>query len=124
MRKSGARCQYSASRPAFSGKVHSPDDAYALINKGKMTLQSRNCMECHQILGNGAYYAPDLTRAWIDPWWEDRLMAMVGAATGWLARRRWRRCNSVMSYNISTIPLAPCVAVGLGSIASGEARRR
>jgi nitric oxide reductase subunit C len=26
-------------------------------------------MNCHTLLGNGAYYAPDLTKAWLDPGW-------------------------------------------------------
>jgi nitric oxide reductase subunit C len=26
-------------------------------------------MNCHTLLGNGAYYAPDLTKAWLDPAW-------------------------------------------------------
>ena len=28
-------------------------------------------MNCHTLLGNGAYYAPDLTKAWLDPAWGD-----------------------------------------------------
>lgn len=30
---------------------------------GKRVFESRNCNDCHTILGFGAYYAPDLTRA-------------------------------------------------------------
>jgi nitric oxide reductase subunit C len=30
---------------------------------GKRAFQARNCNDCHTILGFGAYYAPDLTRA-------------------------------------------------------------
>jgi len=26
-------------------------------------------MNCHTLLGNGAYYAPDLTKAWLDQGW-------------------------------------------------------
>lgn len=54
--------------PLF-GKLLSDDEAEALVDKGKMTVQARNCMNCHTILGNGAYYAPDLTKAWLDPSW-------------------------------------------------------
>ena len=32
-------------------------------------MQAKNCINCHTILGNGAYYAPDLTKAWLDPAW-------------------------------------------------------
>ena len=39
---------------------------------GQENLQAKNCMNCHTLLGNGAYYAPDLTKAWLDPDWVDR----------------------------------------------------
>ncbi len=54
--------------PLF-GEMLSEDDARELVNLGKLTVQARNCMNCHTILGNGAYYAPDLTKAWLDPLW-------------------------------------------------------
>ena len=44
-------------------------DAKALVTLGKLTVQAKNCMNCHTLLGNGAYYAPDLTKAWLDPGW-------------------------------------------------------
>ena len=37
--------------------------------KGKLVIQSRACMGCHTFFGNGGYYAPDLTKTWIDPLW-------------------------------------------------------
>jgi nitric oxide reductase subunit C len=54
--------------PLF-GKELSDSDAEALVSHGKMTIQAKNCMNCHTFLGNGAYYAPDLTKAWLDPYW-------------------------------------------------------
>ena len=54
--------------PLF-GKMLSEDEAEALVTHGKLTVQARNCMNCHTLLGNGAYYAPDLTKAWLDPGW-------------------------------------------------------
>ncbi len=54
--------------PLFGQRL-SDEDAEALVNKGKLTLQAKNCINCHTILGNGAYYAPDLTKAWLDPAW-------------------------------------------------------
>jgi nitric oxide reductase subunit C len=54
--------------PLF-GQALDADAAEALVDLGKVTLQSKNCMNCHTILGNGAYYAPDLTKAWLDPAW-------------------------------------------------------
>jgi len=64
----------------FFGKEWSPKEAAALLHKGKLTVQAKACMDCHTLLGNGAYYAPDLTKAWLDPKWKD-MMAMTGAKT-------------------------------------------
>ena len=54
--------------PLF-GEIVTEEQALALVDHGKLTVQARNCMNCHTILGNGAYYAPDLTKAWLDPGW-------------------------------------------------------
>lgn len=59
-----------ADAPLF-GRSYTEDEAKALVTKGKMTVQAKNCMNCHTLLGNGAYYAPDLTKAWLDPGWGD-----------------------------------------------------
>jgi nitric oxide reductase subunit C len=56
--------------PLFGQKL-SEADAEALVTLGKKTTQAKNCMNCHTLLGNGAYYAPDLTKAWLDPGWID-----------------------------------------------------
>ncbi|HHB11952.1 MAG TPA: cytochrome c [Chromatiales bacterium] len=54
--------------PLF-GKKLTEEEAAALVRKGKLVIQGRNCMNCHTLLGNGAYFAPDLTKAWLDPAW-------------------------------------------------------
>jgi nitric oxide reductase subunit C len=54
--------------PLFGRKV-SEEEAKAMVSKGKLTVQAKNCMNCHTLLGNGAYYAPDLTKSWLDPGW-------------------------------------------------------
>jgi nitric oxide reductase subunit C len=54
--------------PLF-GKVLTEKEAWALVDKGKITTQAKNCMGCHTFLGNGSYYAPDLTKSWLDPAW-------------------------------------------------------
>ncbi|MCK5356463.1 MAG: cytochrome c, partial [Methyloprofundus sp.] len=51
------------------GKVFSEEEAEQLVTLGKKTTQAKNCMNCHTLLGNGAYYAPDLTKAWLDQGW-------------------------------------------------------
>ncbi len=66
--------------PLF-GKIYNKEEAMKLLIKGKLTIQSRNCMDCHTLLGNGAYYAPDLTKAWLDPKWEKMMIPMTGAKT-------------------------------------------
>lgn len=57
-----------AEAPLF-GQALNEEDAQALVSLGKLTVQGKNCMNCHTIFGNGAYYAPDLTKAWLDPGW-------------------------------------------------------
>ena len=56
--------------PLF-GEILSAAEAEALVTKGKLTVQAKNCMNCHTMLGNGSYYAPDLTKSWLDPSWID-----------------------------------------------------
>lgn len=57
--------------PLF-GKKLTEQEAEALVDHGKLTMHAKNCMDCHTILGNGAYFAPDLTKAWLDPYWGSR----------------------------------------------------
>jgi len=54
--------------PLF-GRRLSEEEAEAMVRKGKLTIQGRNCMNCHTLLGNGAYFAPDLTKSWLDQGW-------------------------------------------------------
>src|SRR5271165_3563280 len=65
--------------PLF-GKPLDASTAAALVGEGKMVIQSRACIDCHTFFGNGAYYAPDLTKAWLDPDWE-AWQAITGADT-------------------------------------------
>ena len=64
--------------PLF-GEMVDEDRAEELVTLGKLTVQAKNCMNCHTLLGNGAYYAPDLTKAWLDPGWvhEDAREALM-----------------------------------------------
>jgi len=57
-----------AEEPLFGRKL-TDQEAEDMVTHGKLTVQAKNCMNCHTLLGNGAYYAPDLTKAWLDPWW-------------------------------------------------------
>jgi len=65
--------------PLF-GKKLTEAEAEAMVSHGKLTTQAKNCMDCHTLLGNGSYYAPDLTKSWLDPAWgskETREQTMV-----------------------------------------------
>ncbi len=55
-------------QPLF-GEMLTEEEAEQLVTLGKLTVQAKNCMNCHTLLGNGAYFAPDLTKAWLDPAW-------------------------------------------------------
>lgn len=68
-----------ATQPLF-GKVLDEAAASALMDRGKLVIQTRACMDCHTFYGNGAYYAPDLTKAWLDPDWE-AWQSITGATT-------------------------------------------
>ena len=61
----------------------SEQEAGDLLHLGKLASQAKNCMNCHTLLGNGAYYAPDLTKAWLDPAWgpSGSMMALTGKNT-------------------------------------------
>lgn len=71
-----------AKDPLF-GKELNEEEAEALVKLGKLTTQAKNCMNCHTLLGNGAYYAPDLTKAWLDQYWgtkevrEEQMLAFI-----------------------------------------------
>lgn len=61
------------------GRKYSVAEAEALMDLGKLVIQSRACMDCHTFFGNGSYYAPDLTKAWLDPAWRQMWMPMTQA---------------------------------------------
>ena len=63
------------------GHKYTASEAGALMHKGKLVIQSRACMDCHTFFGNGAYYAPDLTKSWLDPAWRSMWMPMTQSKT-------------------------------------------
>ncbi|HLW37251.1 MAG TPA: c-type cytochrome, partial [Candidatus Eremiobacteraceae bacterium] len=63
------------------GHSYTTSEAAALVRQGKLVIQSRACMDCHTFFGNGAYYAPDLTKSWLDPVWATMWMPMTGTHT-------------------------------------------
>ena len=81
--KRGHEVPVIGDKEQFFGKEWSAEEAAALLHLGKLTSQAKNCMNCHTLLGNGAYYAPDLTKAWLDPAWSNDgpMMGMTGKST-------------------------------------------
>lgn len=63
------------------GRQYTEKEAHALVREGKLVIQSRACMDCHTFFGNGAYYAPDLTKAWLDPAWPTLWMPITQSTT-------------------------------------------
>ncbi len=49
--------------------------------KGKRVFQAYNCMGCHTIVGNGAYFGPDLTKLYgkVGPAWLEAFLPSAGA---------------------------------------------
>jgi len=82
-KKRGHEVPVIGQKEPFFGKEWSEKEAKELLHLGKLTSQAKNCMNCHTLLGNGAYYAPDLTKAWLDPAWAKGgpLQAMTGKNT-------------------------------------------
>ncbi len=76
-KKRGHEVPVIGEKEPFFGKEWSPKEAKALLHLGKLTVQAKNCMNCHTLLGNGAYYAPDLTKAWLDPKWNNGTMTGI-----------------------------------------------
>ena len=67
----------------FGRDDYSEEEAGELLHLGKLGSQAKNCMDCHTLLGNGAYYAPDLTKSWLDPAWgpEGSMQSITGKNT-------------------------------------------
>jgi len=82
-KKRGLEVPVIGEKQPFFGKEWSEQEAADLLHLGKLTSQAKNCMNCHTLLGNGAYFAPDLTKAWLDPAWQNGgpLQGMTGKNT-------------------------------------------
>ncbi len=75
------------------------EGAKAMVSHGKKIVQGRNCMNCHTLLGNGAYFAPDLTKSWLDPAWgseETREANMVAFLVDPIGNRRGGGIGRIM----------------------------
>lgn len=63
------------------------DQIDAQVRLGKQLWEKKNCMGCHTIMGEGAYYAPELTRVYTRRG-EDYIRAVLTAPEGWGFRGR------------------------------------
>ncbi len=65
------------------------------IKNGKRTWEENNCMGCHTIMGEGAYYAPELTKVY-ERRGPDYIKATFNFPGGWAPNGR-----HMVEYNFS-----------------------
>ncbi len=74
------------------------------VRLGKQVWDRENCMGCHTIMGEGAYYAPELTRVFSRRG-EAYIEAVLNAPEGWGFRGR-----KMVKYDFTTEEVAGMVA--------------
>lgn len=57
------------------------------VVRGKMLFEENNCMGCHTILGEGAYYAPELTKV-VERRGESYIKAVLMTPMSWQPNNR------------------------------------
>ncbi len=57
------------------------------VVRGKVLWEANNCMGCHTIMGEGAYYAPELTKV-VERRGEGYIKAVLSSKTPWQPRGR------------------------------------
>ncbi len=85
---------FDGSRPRAAPETFNFQNVNAV--EGKRVFQAYNCMGCHTMLGNGAYFAPDLTQIYANggPAWLETFLASPGtwpsktAVSLWIGRLR------------------------------------
>ncbi len=74
------------------------------VVRGKKLWESNNCMGCHTIFGEGAYYAPELTKV-IDRRGQEFVKAVLMSPTPWAPRGR-----KMVAYGFSESDAADLVS--------------
>lgn len=72
---------------------------------GKRVFQGYNCMGCHTIVGNGAYFAPDLTKLYDDvgPAWMEAFLPSAGVwPSEGAVRRQFQRPEVAAEAGVDT----------------------
>ncbi|MDZ4666701.1 MAG: cytochrome c [bacterium] len=64
-----------------------PENLTSQVISGKHLWESNNCMGCHTIFGEGAYYAPELTKV-VERRGEGYIKAVLTSKTPWAPRGR------------------------------------
>ncbi|WP_163445007.1 c-type cytochrome [Flavobacterium columnare] len=84
----------------YSFSSNNDQTNYTKINtqviRGKEIWESNNCMGCHTILGEGAYYAPELTKV-IDRRGENYIKAVLMSPIPWAPNGR-----KMVAYKMSS----------------------
>ncbi len=68
-------------------KATNPENLTESVVRGKKMFDKNNCMGCHTILGEGAYYAPELTKVY-DRKGADYIKVVMMAKEPWSPRGR------------------------------------
>lgn len=74
------------------------------VVRGKKLWESNNCMGCHTIFGEGAYYAPELTKV-MDRRGEAYVKLVLTSKTPWAPRGR-----KMVAYGFSDAEAADLIA--------------
>lgn len=74
------------------------------VVRGKKLWESNNCMGCHTILGEGAYYAPELTKV-LDRRGEGYVKAVLTTPVDWAPNGR-----KMVAYGFSPEEAADLIA--------------
>ncbi len=64
-----------------------PEGITPQVELGRQLWDKNNCMGCHTLMGEGAYYAPELTRVYSRRG-PDYIKAALNAPNGWAPRGR------------------------------------
>ena len=68
-------------------KQTNSENLTAEVVRGKRLWESNNCMGCHTIFGEGAYYAPELTKV-VDRRGQEFIKAVLTSKVPWQPRGR------------------------------------
>ncbi len=74
----------------------------ANVVRGKEIWESNNCMGCHTILGEGAYYAPELTKVY-ERRGEGYIKAVLMSPIPWAPKGRKMVCYKMNDADASAV---------------------